>query len=97
MPKSAGSEDFDFMQESEKTKVAGQKSSSSETATSGNPKEKTRKKKEIHTPNGLTLKQIRIAQERAAHPRGLDIAAFMQEFKILAMDTDAVLAFQLPE
>lgn len=81
--KSEGSSDFDFMGADEKTKVAGTKS---ETATSGNP--------ELGVLNLATVTE---ARKRADSPAGLDIAAFMEEFKLVSMDTEHVLNGPLPK
>ena len=99
--KSKGSEDFDFMGENSKTKVAGAKSGKpidDETATSGNPEEESEQEK-LSRPKeiGSITREITLeARRRSNTPKGLDISAFVQEFKLLDMDVEHVLNGPLP-
>ncbi|MCP4489001.1 MAG: hypothetical protein GY820_17065 [Gammaproteobacteria bacterium] len=101
--KSKGSEDFDFMGENEKTQVAGSKLSKKQQgiATSGNPKSSRKQKKAPVAPKrtGLTLAVVQEARKRACSPRGLDIEAFLQEFKLQnagSLDIESLLNGPLP-
>lgn len=101
--RSAGSEDFDFMGENEKTKTAGPKISKQQAgiATGGNPNGKPEDTEPEESPAAQTMGELDLAtvleaRKRAESKSGLDIEAFVKEFKILSFDVEQVLNGPLP-
>ena len=97
---SEGSEDFDFMGENEKTKVAGKKPDN-ETATSGNPESGQEELGPKEPPVASTMGEVNLAvtleaRKRAASSRGLVIDEFVKEFKLLQVDIEHLLNGPLP-
>ena len=95
--KSKGSEYFEFLGDNDNNKTAGVKPWN-ETATSGNPDEEPEQVKPQEAPRAGILDRATVleARKRADSNAGLDIAAFVQEFKILSFDVESVLNGPLP-
>ena len=96
MPTDENPSFFDFMKEDDPEEIA----------TGGDPGESQEAPEEIATGGnqdpkllhqGLTYDQIKLAQDQAGSPKGLDMAKYMKYVGVFQIDFDQLFAFKLPK